>query len=87
MLTLEKDKEERRCTMDFDFDEALPVLKRTPGVLRVLLLDLPEPWMTSDEDPGTWTPFDVLQVVRVMARQYTTAVGPWEAYFSIIESG
>ncbi len=46
--------------MDFQFDEALPVLRRTPTVLRALLLDLPSPWVTTSEGQGTWTPFDVI---------------------------
>src|SRR6188768_891381 len=46
--------------MNFRFDEGLPVLQRTPSVLRPLLLDLPEAWTTADEGPGTWTPFDVV---------------------------
>ena len=47
-------------TMSLQFDEALPVLRRTPTVLRSLLLDLPEPWITAVEGPGTWSPFDVV---------------------------
>ena len=46
--------------MEFRFDEALPVLERTPSVLRPLLLGLPQPWITANEGPGTWTPFDVV---------------------------
>jgi hypothetical protein len=46
--------------MDFRFDEALPVLQRTPSVLRPLLVDLPKAWITANEGPGTWTPFDVI---------------------------
>ncbi len=46
--------------MDFRFDEALPVLRRTPAVLRALLLDLPGPWIEAAEGPGTWSPFDVV---------------------------
>lgn len=46
--------------MDFRFDEALPVLQRTPAALRPLLIDLPEPWIVANEEPGTWTPFDVI---------------------------
>ena len=46
--------------MEFRFDEALPVLRRTPGVPRVLLLDLPTAWTEATEDPGTWSPFDVV---------------------------
>jgi len=46
--------------MAFQLDEALPVLRRTPAVLRALLLDLPEPWITANEGPGSWSPFDVV---------------------------
>ena len=36
---------------------------------------------------ATWVAHDlnhIGQVVRVMARQYSTAVGPWRAYLSIL---
>ena len=46
--------------MEFQFDEALPLLRRTPGVLRALLLDLPGRWSDAVEGPGTWSPFDVV---------------------------
>jgi hypothetical protein len=46
--------------MDFDLDRALPVLERTPRVLRELLAGLPEGWTAGTEGPGTWSPFDVV---------------------------
>lgn len=46
--------------MDFQFDEGLPVLRRTPVVLRTLLHELPGPWIEATEGPGTWSPFDVV---------------------------
>lgn len=46
--------------MEFRFDDALPVLRRTPTVLRTLLDDLPEPWIDAAEGPGTWSPFDIV---------------------------
>src|SRR5262245_9241528 len=46
--------------MEFRFDDALPVLQRTPGVLRSLLLELPAAWTDASEGPNTWTPFDVV---------------------------
>jgi hypothetical protein len=46
--------------MDFRFDDALPVLRRTPDALRALLADLPPTWTGATEGPGTWSPFDVL---------------------------
>jgi len=46
--------------MEFRFDDALPVLRRTPSVLRSLLLELPARWTDATEGPGTWSPFDVV---------------------------
>jgi hypothetical protein len=46
--------------MTFRFDEALPVLRRTPGTLRTLLHDLPAAWTSATEGPNTWSPFDVI---------------------------
>src|SRR5262249_44176184 len=46
--------------MEFRFDEAVPVLRRTPAVLRDLLLDLPSVWVEGREGEGTWSPFDVV---------------------------
>jgi DinB superfamily len=39
---------------------------------------------------ATWVAHDlshISQIVRVMARQYADAVGPWRAYLSILKSG
>lgn len=46
--------------MEFRFHDALPVLRRTPTILRDLLLDLPGSWTGATEGPGTWSPFDVV---------------------------
>ena len=46
--------------MEFQFDDALPILRRTPAVLRDLLTDLPDAWTTAVEGPGTWSPYDVV---------------------------
>jgi len=46
--------------VEFQFDNALPVLRRTPAVLRALLLDLPGSWIGATEGPATWSPFDVV---------------------------
>lgn len=46
--------------MDFRLEEALPVLRRTPAVLKTLLRDLPGAWTNATEGPGTWSPFDVI---------------------------
>jgi hypothetical protein len=46
--------------MEFRFEDAVPVLQRTPGVLRALLLNLPPVWTEATEGPGTWSPYDVV---------------------------
>ena len=50
----------RREAVEFKYDDALPVLQRTPTVLRALLMDLPGPWIEATEGPGTWSPFDIV---------------------------
>jgi len=46
--------------MQFRFDDAVPVLRRTPEVLRALLSELPTTWTDANEGPDTWSPFDVV---------------------------
>jgi hypothetical protein len=46
--------------VDYRFDDALPVLQRTPSVLRGLLAGLPGTWTGATEGPATWSPFDVV---------------------------
>ena len=46
--------------MNFDLDQGIAVLSRTPVTLRALLHDLPGEWIDSNEGPETWSPFDVV---------------------------
>ena len=46
--------------MDFELNQAVAVLRRTPAVLHALLAGLPPPWPNATEGPGTWSPFDVV---------------------------
>lgn len=46
--------------MEFRFETALPILHRTPAVLRAQLQDLPPDWTDATEGPNTWSPFDVV---------------------------
>ncbi len=46
--------------MEFDLDEGMAVLTRTPATLRALLADLPSPWTSANEGPDTWSPQDVV---------------------------
>ncbi len=46
--------------MEFQLDDGVAVLRRTPGLLRHLLGDLPRCWTEATEGPETWSPFDVI---------------------------
>ena len=46
--------------MEFSIDEGRAVLRRTPDALRTLLSGLPDGWLTGDEGPGTWSPYQVV---------------------------
>ena len=46
--------------MEFRFEHGLPILRRTPAVLRAFLEGLPSGWVREAEGPGTWSPFDVV---------------------------
>jgi hypothetical protein len=46
--------------MNFTFADAVPVLRRTPAVIRALLWDVPGPWARGTEGPDTWSPFDIV---------------------------
>ena len=45
---------------DFQLDQALQVLARTPAVLDAWLRDLPDAWTRVDEGPDTFSAFDVV---------------------------
>jgi uncharacterized damage-inducible protein DinB len=47
-------------TMKFSLNDALPVLRATPTVLRAWLSGLPDSWITATEGPDTWSPFDIV---------------------------
>lgn len=40
--------------------EALPILERTPAVLRAQLHGLPDPWLADNDGDGTWSPGQVV---------------------------
>lgn len=46
--------------MDVTLSEINAVLSRTPGTLRALLEDLPEPWLEANEGEGTFSARDVV---------------------------
>lgn len=44
--------------MAFNLTEGIAVLERTPATFRALLGGLPEAWLTCNEGPDTFSPFD-----------------------------
>ncbi len=46
--------------MVFDLSHGLPILARTPRVLRTLLEDLAPAWTDGTEGPDTWSPYVVV---------------------------
>jgi len=46
--------------MEFQLDLALEILGRTPDTLRVLLKDLSDAWVQSNEGEDTWSAYDVV---------------------------
>jgi hypothetical protein len=48
-----------------------------PGLGKVRLEELLATWVAHDLD-------HIAQIARTMAKQYATAVGPWQAYISIL---
>lgn len=46
--------------MEFDLNDAMAVLARTPETLRALLNGLPAEWLHKNEGPDTWSPYDVV---------------------------
>lgn len=46
--------------MDYQYDQAVAILRRTPATLTALLRGLPEAWTTSTEGPDTWSAYDIV---------------------------
>jgi DinB family protein len=46
--------------VDFSLEGGPEVLRRTPGALRAMLSGLSEEWISGNEGPGTWSPWQVV---------------------------
>lgn len=46
--------------MEFQMEDAIVILSRTPETLNRLLRDLPESWLSANEGPDTWSAFDIV---------------------------
>ncbi|NND73243.1 MAG: DinB family protein [Rhodothermales bacterium] len=45
---------------NFQLDQAVEILSRTPGVLRQLLSGISDDWVVADEGSDSWSTFDIL---------------------------
>ena len=46
--------------MDFNLDDGIAVLERTPSTLSAMLSALPNDWIDGDEGPDTWSPYVII---------------------------
>jgi hypothetical protein len=46
--------------MEYQIEDAVAILRRTPATLTALLRGLPEAWTTSTAGPDTWSAYDVV---------------------------
>jgi uncharacterized damage-inducible protein DinB len=46
--------------MEYQYEHAVEILRRTPTTLTVFLRGLPEAWTTSTEGPDTWSAYDIV---------------------------
>ena len=46
--------------MEFQLEQAIAILSRTPATLNCLLRGLAADWTMGNEGPDTWSPFDIL---------------------------
>jgi len=49
-----------RITMEYDFEDSVALLARTPATLDAFLRGVPESWTRSNEGAKTWSVFDIL---------------------------
>jgi hypothetical protein len=46
--------------MQFEISETIQILGKTPGIIRMMLSELNDKWIYSDEGQDTWSPYDVV---------------------------
>ncbi len=49
-----------KSAIEFELQEAVPILRQTPATLRSLLGELPDRWVESSGDRSHWHPYDIL---------------------------
>src|SRR5258705_1050449 len=51
---------QKESRMEYQYAQAVEILRRTPTTLTVFLRGLPEAWTTSTEGPSTWSAYDIV---------------------------
>jgi len=46
--------------MEFELQQAIDLLERTPSTLNSMLRDVPEVWLAQNEGAETWSPYDIV---------------------------
>ena len=46
--------------MNYQYEQAVEILRRTPATLTALLRGLPEAWTKATEGPDTWSAYDIV---------------------------
>lgn len=46
--------------MEYNLEQSMVLLRKTPSLLRALLSDLSEEWLMNNEGPETFSPYDVV---------------------------
>jgi hypothetical protein len=46
--------------MEFELQDAIEILNRTPVILNAMLRDVSEAWVMKNEGPETWSPYDIV---------------------------
>jgi hypothetical protein len=46
--------------MQFELSEAIQILEKTPAVIQMMLGNLNDKWIYSDEGQDTWSPYDIV---------------------------
>ncbi|HET8907468.1 MAG TPA: DinB family protein, partial [Ktedonobacterales bacterium] len=46
--------------MEYQYEQAVEILRRTPATLTALLRGLPDAWTLANEGPDTWSAYDIV---------------------------
>jgi uncharacterized damage-inducible protein DinB len=52
--------QKKETRVEYDYEQAVAILRRTPDVLTALLRGLPDAWTRATEGPDTWSAYDIV---------------------------